>query len=702
MAAIAAFALPDITPFATFSLLELKGLALDLDRAEAAVAALAKSGAFALDEILEISTTDPEAGRYRPPGVAQLPDGGDRGPWAVWYVERRRPGWLRNVPENLVVDSVNHLAIVLAHRGYLGVYASDGGARNQVERWLIEWDEGRAVQRVPARALHDAFANNPAVTLWLRGLHRPTDLKPSRKTLFGSRLRRALNPLDDQTYQYSAARCRARPNLAIGISPSRAKVWLRSVRGLDELVNMFGWVADEIIDASSVAPGEVVSEDNLLDVLAQPVEDVSPLSGPSELALYPPDVSEDTDDADEQARELRESHARWSEHGSFVVEEPDEAASSPSDDGASEPHFSVLARLENEDVARFAVKVVANAAGVVRLDVEETGVPGDKADADAAARLLQNSDAVVVWFDSGHTLSGGQVFETRHRDLRFRYWKWADLRDEIIIKEKPEKPNARGTNVFAPELVGVGPMTSLFDWVAAGGQPDILDTTHGWLLCDDGALEVSDFVHLDTAGAVPRLTLIHVKAAVSNSPARKISVTDYELVSAQSGKNLRWLNPQHLADRLAGGNKGATAGLIWKDGKLPGAVQAPALREEFLNVLRGLRMLERRVVVLQPSLRNDRYSEGMKEFETADLGHPSDRLIRLFHLDHLFLGLEGACHAYGADLLVIGQNPPSVSSPVPDRASARKRGTRTPAAAVPAAKNGKRGRGSGRRNPKSS
>ena len=68
----------------------------------------------------------------------------------------------------------------------------------------------------------------------------------------------------------------------------------------------------------------------------------------------------------------------------------------------------------------------------------------------------------------------------------------------------------------------------------------------GWLVCDDGAMESADFIHLDEASEVPELTLIHVKGSGSKVEERGISVSDYEVVVGQAVKNLRHLDRVHL------------------------------------------------------------------------------------------------------------------------------------------------------------
>ena len=72
--------------------------------------------------------------------------------------------------------------------------------------------------------------------------------------------------------------------------------------------------------------------------------------------------------------------------------------------------------------------------------------------------------------------------------------------------------------------------TRRFDWDPNKDQ---------WLACDDGAMEIADFI-LFEAGPPGLIEVIHVKGAHSSSPNRGISVSAYEVVVGQAVKNLRF------------------------------------------------------------------------------------------------------------------------------------------------------------------
>jgi hypothetical protein len=59
--------------------------------------------------------------------------------------------------------------------------------------------------------------------------------------------------------------------------------------------------------------------------------------------------------------------------------------------------------------------------------------------------------------------------------------------------------------------------------------------------------------------------------------------------------------------------------------------------------------------VLQPSLRQSLYTKLKKENDSG-VASPSANLIRMWQLDLLLLTLEASCHAFGAELVVIGDD----------------------------------------------
>ena len=181
-----------------------------------------------------------------------------------------------------------------------------------------------------------------------------------------------------------------------------------------------------------------------------------------------------------------------------------------------------------------------------------------------------------MWYESGHTLTDGAIFEVRHRDQPFGEFHWGDFKNYEIKTEKFWGKGPLPDNVL--DLIGT--QKSLFCWVRNNwplpGGPYI--RTAGWLACDDGTMEIADFIHLDVGGKEPVLTQIHVKGSHSDSATRSISVSQYEVVIGQAVKNLCFLDRLNMYDGLSEGLKNQIGKLVWHDGLV-------STREEMLDTI---------------------------------------------------------------------------------------------------------------------
>ena len=168
----------------------------------------------------------------------------------------------------------------------------------------------------------------------------------------------------------------------------------------------------------------------------------------------------------------------------------------------------------------------------------------------------------------------------------------------------------------------------------------------GWLVCDDGAMESADFIHLDDARNPPELTLIHVKGSGSADAGRNLSVSDYEVVIGQAVKNLRHIDRGLLGDKLAANATGVLKDAVWHNG------ERQKDRKALLQVLMGLGSnLKTKVVVFQPRVRRSVFNAIRKKM---DDGKPTDAAVRrMQQLDALLLGARADCFSLGASFAVV-------------------------------------------------
>jgi hypothetical protein len=158
---------------------------------------------------------------------------------------------------------------------------------------------------------------------------------------------------------------------------------------------------------------------------------------------------------------------------------------------------------------------------------------------------------------SGHTVMQGRCYAAGFTDQHFA-WTFEPMAGFEIDREKPKFSK---TSPLA-DNIGLSTDRSLFGLVKRRLFPK------GWLACDDGSMELADFIHVDPDNAI--VTLIHVKASETKKPDRTVSVADYEIVVSQAVKNVRHLDRRNLETELRNGKGKKIGAAVWKDGKKAG------------------------------------------------------------------------------------------------------------------------------------
>jgi hypothetical protein len=134
-----------------------------------------------------------------------------------------------------------------------------------------------------------------------------------------------------------------------------------------------------------------------------------------------------------------------------------------------------------------------------------------------------------------------------------------------------------------------------------------------------------------------------VKGSGSREVGRGISVSDYEIVTGQAVKNLRWADQAALAADLAGKLAGRIGDRVWHDG-------APAAAAGFLGAVAALGAnYNRNVVILQPRVR--------RTVVVAARGAAAGAAYRrLQQLDVLLLAARASVIGLNARLYVVGED----------------------------------------------
>jgi hypothetical protein len=173
----------------------------------------------------------------------------------------------------------------------------------------------------------------------------------------------------------------------------------------------------------------------------------------------------------------------------------------------------------------------------VTLDIRPYGTPSAECIVRQIKEVLGAGELLNVYYESGHAFTEKQIYRRNFSGAPFRGYKFADFSPYKITKEKPKSIKDKTLH----ELIREAGDDSLFAWVAD-------HFTEGELICDDGAGEIADFLHIANDGT---LTAVHVKAAANESSNRRISLVQYEQVVSQAIKNIRVVTDDELAARLS-------------------------------------------------------------------------------------------------------------------------------------------------------
>ena len=569
----------------------------------------------------------------------------------VHYKLEKPVSWTSNRD---ITDVEHHLALITRRKGtdYVALYISENSRRRKVRNkfGILSYDGFGQLKEIPPERMNAVFFGDQVRTLWMSGMHRRVPVKADSKVLSGTDLEYTLDPMNDQTFYFSAARSRHPDiNNSVGISPNKSRIWTqRSSDWTNYQVSV-----KKILDLLENKNGK---EERPVPVLAE-FADPDNVADPYDLVIQPPELlSQDTEQEPESLNKIEE----WSYNAHFDLKDDSSSTCIGAEINYRGDQIGELTiNLNTSDPLNVEIDSVSTELTVDEFPNRLRDTTGEEADTDGTSAqdngevsqeplseleaLCKDPQKFKIYFDTGHTLSDGSLYKARFRDQPFKNFLWIEFDDEYdITKEKPDDFPSGGDRVEWDDK----PDLSLFKWIRENWPPNdepwsgTNSAPSGWLACDDGGTEVADFVHLTTETEDPVLSLIHAKGAGSDSDKREISVANYEKVTGQAVKQLRNLDHETLGSNLneAIGNK--IGDYVWKNGEY-------ADRAEMVDVLENLSSdYERRVVVVQPHVQKNHFDRLRGENGSQD----SKRLKQLYTL---LLGAENACNSLGAEFYVI-------------------------------------------------
>ncbi|KOV89875.1 hypothetical protein ADL03_00010 [Nocardia sp. NRRL S-836] len=509
-------------------------------------------------------------------------------------------------------DIVHHLSVAL-RRGRLVAVHTDGSTEDRLLNWLDK-EPRPPFRRVPPAVLKSALLRGQAKGFWLKGTHPRLTTKPDTKNTSGIQLQDTIRPHEDASFAVSAARAELpeQPDLqvlkgTVGCNPGDSSVWWRATADFRTFLAAVSELL--VLLEKELAAG---THHDVLPHFANEVTDLSLLQGAFEVMVTGPDnLPPNASD------ELREA-AGFLQDAVLTVEGSPTSARFRLHVDSPGGGWTAIKPKKTQTSTNVVLDL-----GVDRTCPASLTPQRHVLDAlDHAGRLL------TVYYRTGHTYNGGQVWETKLPETPFPRWKFQDFTGFAIDEEKP--PGASAQEIHAN--TGGPQDNSLFGWVVEHFRD-------GWLICDDGPGEVADFVHIAHDGL---LSLIHVKGANSAVAGRRVSVHAFEVVVSQATKNIGFLDPRLLRPRLEPPKAHRLA--CWSDG-----VRVPD-RADFLESLECRDAMDKRqVVIIQPHVSELTYQRLRKSS-----GSPSDDLLRLRLLEDLLNSAWSSVAGSGADLIVIG------------------------------------------------
>jgi len=547
------------------------------------------------------------------------------------YSEKRPPSWFSGEG---ILDSYNHLLVVAKRGSLYSLLFTDNGLKNSLAKKVARASEGvfSKIKRLSSSEINKSFVEDQVRTLWLSGAHRRTTIKPDSKILSGLELETSLDPLGDQTFYFSSVRSTMSLSeqggqSVVGASPTGSKIWLGPTRTWDE----FSSSVDLILARAETFMNDADRTDKPIPILASASNSLEGIEHPYDVALIVPEQvnSENGNAGDDEDRWIQQ----FGDAAKFEVAETE-----------GSPDFEANVLWAETLVGRLKYEFEQTDNSEIRVKISKvSGFDNEDRDAEIL-EICRKSENLTIYFDSGHTFSRGHFYETRFRDARFTDWWWVPMTiDETNFDQEKPLDGRR----FDVENLGGPEDKSLFGMTVRHWPRMEADSPQtGWLVCDDGAMESADFIHIDEESDPPKITLIHVKGSGSDSLNRGLSVSDYEVVVGQAIKNLRHIDRNQLKEKLTTNADGVLQNAVWHNG------ERQDNRDGLLEMLDRLGSnIDKEVVVFQPRVRHSVLRNIRGHMDAGNLNRSDVR--RMQQLDTLLLGARADCFSLGSYFRVI-------------------------------------------------
>lgn len=541
--------------------------------------------------------------------LGSIEEFGFTGLYCVSRTLHRTPSWVDK--ESGLVDVVNQLTIVLRRNRLVAVH-SGITSKEQLHTWAAK--DITPYRAIPTDTLADTITGD-ARMLWTQGTHRRRVTKADTKALGGLRIQDALDPIDDGSFALSAAKINYQPEDTSSVLrnnitfSTKSRISWKATTYFAEFLNAVTEALD-LVD-KSLAGGDPA--DPQFPQLAVRETDLSRVRGAFDVQVVDPDHVRAEPESDEDTVDRAESLQ----------------------DALIDTRGFPNSPVAHVDVGRngvvagtLSLKPVPTSGGGFLLQTGYVGQPSADAIAREIKDAIQDGDLLSVYYESGHAFTGHHISRRSLSGSSFPNVRFEDFTGFEVTKEKPKLDEDR-----LHDAIARNGDDSLFAWVVDRFGDD-------WLLCDDGAGEIADFLHLDNEGT---LTAIHVKAADTNSPHRRIAVARFDVVVSQAEKNVRLLDNDTLIERLI--QPRPTPRAVWHG-------KARSSTGDFVDQLRARTATDRTLVmIVQPHLLETVYHTARAAIDAKRLDQNAQSLVLL---DNLLNSTRRTVTGFWEDLIVVG------------------------------------------------
>jgi hypothetical protein len=459
-----------------------------------------------------------------------------------WFQTKTPSKW-----EPSLEDITNELLLINVEQNRVAFYASDSTLRKVLLSNIGNPSGPPALaqlSKISSTRLIAAFLDDKELkAMWLSGTHRSVQVKADSKVLSGSDLKFALDPLGDSSYLAAAAR-----QAEMGVSLRGSSVWTRPHKNIvsfaEDVQKIFGY-----LNISG-------TKESTLPVLANELSSFAAVHSAFDFDVSAPEAL--------RLKSQQRISVDLTSNYSFKVS----AATSP---GSPPYTFDLLVIPWTSTALTGSLHMQVEPAfshshseSVIKFQVTLVTAPVQPWMTEVIAALTDHPEVFRVFYGSGHAIAAGALSVARPMDIDFLDWKWMSFASMpyhsvvgtpvCVHEEKPTGNNL--ANIWASPTD-----CSLFSWFvrilndpAEATKMDLESLQAGsnvWLFCDDDSGEVADFVHVFAPPTgVPKITLVHIKGARSESAGREMVAGPYEVVCGQAVKNLRYLTAVSLVDRL--------------------------------------------------------------------------------------------------------------------------------------------------------